>query len=241
MSIQPKLIYLARRRVDMTRSQFIARWRKHGALGMSRPRWVNIARYVHCDVLDAGTALVGISNDFDGVGLIWHRSPAARAAHRSDTSSQADMEADEQETFREPVVNCCLLAREVETFLVHEPGADAIKLFRFLRYDSFERGKMTEKRLVENRRALGGMRRCRNGWPIKHCVNFPLPPENEAQASWGLSCDLVEEFWFDTFTALAGFREHCDTDAGILAPAIGDVVSSVEIVSNEVVLHDTAN
>lgn len=68
--MQPKLIYLAQRRPDLSREGFVTLWRQHGALGMSRPRWKNIARYAHCDVLDAGADIPGISNDYDGVGLI---------------------------------------------------------------------------------------------------------------------------------------------------------------------------
>jgi hypothetical protein len=54
LAMQPKLIYLAQRRPDMSGS-----------------RWKNIARYAHC----------------------------------ADDSSQADMEFNEERTFREPVVN----------------------------------------------------------------------------------------------------------------------------------------
>lgn len=48
--MEPKLIYLARRNPVLTREGFTAKWRQHGALGMSMPQWGNIRRYVHCDV-----------------------------------------------------------------------------------------------------------------------------------------------------------------------------------------------
>jgi hypothetical protein len=83
--MEPKLIYLARRNPGLTRAGFTARWRQHGALGMSMPRWINIRRYVHCDVQQPGVP--GIDETYDGVGLIWHRSPEARARHRADNSS----------------------------------------------------------------------------------------------------------------------------------------------------------
>ena len=57
--LRPKLIYLARRNPALTREAFVPRWPRHGALGMSLPRWRNIWRYVHCDVLAEGDGLPG--------------------------------------------------------------------------------------------------------------------------------------------------------------------------------------
>lgn len=104
MNIEPKLIYLARRAPGLSRAAFIALWREHAALGMSRPRWRNIARYVHVD-LEPGCG-------YDAIGMIWHRSPEHRAAHLADGTSRGEMEADEAATFARPIAECCLVARE---------------------------------------------------------------------------------------------------------------------------------
>src|ERR1700728_4689988 len=109
---EPKLIYLAKRNPGLSRDDFLKRWRQHGALGMSLPRWKNISRYVHCDVLHPTTDAAVLNDEYDGVRLIWHHSAQARAAHLADTTSRSTMERDEFETFSQPIVNSCLLARE---------------------------------------------------------------------------------------------------------------------------------
>lgn len=232
--MQPKLIYLAQRRADMTRAQFVARWRRHAALGISRPRWINIARYVHCDVLDAGAALPGICDDYDGVGLIWHRSPEARAAHRADTSSQAEMEADELETFREPVVNCCLLAEQLEGEPCPAPESGTVKLFRFERFTAPLARADVLANVVEPRRDVIANLAEDRGRPLGYCTNLPLTAAVEGRTSWGLSADLVEEFWFEDLEPLAAFRECNPASRGrIKLPH-----RVIEIVTNEVALYE---
>lgn len=240
MTMQPKLIYLAQRRPDMTREQFIARWRQHGLLGMSKPRWANIARYVHCDVLDAGTEFPGISNDYDGVGLIWHKSQEARSAHRADVSSQREMEADERETFREPVVNFCLLAEEIETIYARELIENPVKLFRFLRCkDNPHRGGL-QREIIDRRPQLANLTRRDRGWPARHCVNASLRPQSEGRTAWRLDADCVEEFWFENLDTLAEFRRRCFSDPTLLSLGAYRKVSLIEIVTNEVMLHDVS-
>jgi hypothetical protein len=202
-ALQPKLVYLARRNPALSRAAFVARWRKHGALGMSRPRWRNIARYVHCDVLDPPAPTAAVDAGWDAIGLIWHRSIAARAAHLADTDSREQMERDELETFARPIVECCLLAREC---VLLAPGADtdatatatAIKLTRFLWAgdDPPALDQASDPAIAAARRAalaaLGAA-------PRGQVLDLPLPPERGA--SWGLDCTAVEEWWFEDLTA----------------------------------------
>lgn len=98
----PKIIYLAQRRLGLTPAAFVLRWRQHGALGMSQPRWINMARYLHCDVL-RDVDVPGASDEYDGVGEIWFRSEQHRLARNAQVASQSVMEADEAQTFRQPV------------------------------------------------------------------------------------------------------------------------------------------
>jgi hypothetical protein len=170
-SYQPKLIYLTRRHPSLSREGFRSRWRKHGSLGMSRPRWRNIARYVHCDLELPRPGMESLFGDHDGVGLIWHRSAEHRAAHRADAHSQSEMEADEAETFARPIGEVCLLARE-EIVRAPAPGA-SWKLLRFA---------ATSDAPPPLKDAAG------------HVRNHPLPPESGER--WGLDCAMVEEYWF---------------------------------------------
>jgi hypothetical protein len=168
---QPKLIYLIRRYPAFTRRDWTDRWRQHGALGMSLPRWKNVARYVHCDIVEPAPDQKAYLADHDGVGLIWHRSLAHREAHFADTSSQATMVADEAETFADPIADHCLSAREE---IVVAPGRDSrVKLMCFL-WDG------AAAALPE--RACG------------HVRNIPLPTDRPG--GWGLNCTQIEEFWF---------------------------------------------
>lgn len=168
---QPKLIYLTRRHPSLGRTEFTARWRRHGQLGMSRPRWKNIARYVHCDIDLPGPGLQDILGDYDGIGMIWHRSPTHRTAHLADATSKAEMEADEAETFAAPIGQVCVLVRE-EVEQSPEAGA-SWKLVRFSSSSDVTAKPAGCIGLVRNR---------------------PLEPE--AEDGWGLKCALIEEFWF---------------------------------------------
>lgn len=203
-ALQPKLVYLARRNPSLSRAAFVARWRQHGALGMSRPRWRNIARYVHCDVLDPPAPTTAVDTGWDAIGLIWHRSVAARAAHLADTDSRGQMERDELETFARPIVECCLVARECVLLAPPAPpadtdaGAGAIKLTRFLWAgdDPPALDQASHPAIAAARRAaLGAL----GAAPRGQVLDLPLPPERGAR--WGLDCAAIEEWWFDNVAA----------------------------------------
>ncbi len=171
MPVQPKLIYLTRRASSLTREAFTARWRQHATLGMSLPRWRNIARYVHCDLIMPGADEHDLLSDHDGIGIIWHRSPAHRAAHLADSGSRAAMEADERATFRRPIVEVCAVTAETILLPVDDPGA--WKLSRFA-------ASGQEVKTPEDARG--------------HVCNLPLAPERKE--GWGLSCARIDELWF---------------------------------------------
>ena len=178
---QPKLIYLARRPPGLDRAEFTSRWRQHGALGMSMPRWRNIARYLHCDV-DPATP------SHDGVGMIWHRSVEARHAHIADRSSRGAMESDEQATFAEPIVQCCLLTRERVLLAPPPPTDAACKLVRVI-------SELADGHCVG---ALAGLADA-GLQPLGLVNNLPLPPDQVE--AWGIRCKQVEEWWFGSRTS----------------------------------------
>lgn len=172
-SFQPKLIYLARRHPSLDRQTFTRRWRQHAQLGMSRPRWINIARYVHCDIELPRPEERGFLGDQDGIGMIWHKSPEHRAAHIADKSSRLQMESDEAATFATPITKVCLLARE-EIRLAPDAGA-LIKLTCF---------SQRSQPLARPSQAVG------------HVLNHALTADQPGGA--GLGSRLVEEFWFES-------------------------------------------
>lgn len=225
--MEPKLIYLARRNPALTRADFTARWRQHGALGMSMPRWVNIRRYAHCDVQQFGVD--GVSEDYDGVGLIWHRSAEARARHRGDNSSQGQMVEDEALTFAEPVYNSCLLAEES---VLRSRGVGPVKLIHFIDRSKAITGDAFA--LAWRRQYAPAMlQETASGDVLRYVQNHVLPPERPG--GWGLRSDCVDEFWFESREkAVAAF-----VAINALGKIEGELVSrSIWVATNEVILHD---
>lgn len=227
--MKPKLIYLTARHPGLSRSAFVDRWRQHAALGMSRPRWINIERYVHCDVLTPSEPFLGISDHYDGIGMLWHRSRAHRQAHLADTTSRGEMEADEAMTFATPINDCCLLVEEREIFSSGVTDASTIKLFRFARLADDTPMSALHHLIMTARTAVAR----NSARPLRHCVDLPIDPQTEGRAKWGLPCSVVEEFWFEDQDHLREFY-----DAFIGESALPGESKAITIVTNEIVLHN---
>lgn len=207
---EPKLIYLTRRHPALSRADFRARWRRHGALGMSRPRWQNIAQYMHCDVVD--------DSGYDGIGLIWHRSPAHRAAHLADAASRTDMEHDELETFAQPIVNDCLLAQE---HVLQEPStalATALRLFLLFKSIPSDATTALAAAARRARRLQAAALQARG-----QLLNLTLPPERPPH--WGLRFAQIEEWRFDDLAT-----------AQAASATLGDQ-STLAVITSEVPLY----
>lgn len=225
MTIHPKLLYLARRNPALTREQFTPRWRQHGALGMSMPRWKNIWRYAHCDVV---ADLSGDPQGYDGVGIVWHKSPETRRAHREDSSSQGAMEADEVETFDQLVGNFCVLLQERE--VMNDSGQAPFKLMRF----GQRHAAITHDRMVEEfspayaaalLKAAGVEARVR-----AYVQNHAMP--SESGRPWGLRYDFIDELWFDSVDD----ARAAELAARQVAPSFVRETLRV-VLTNEVVLY----
>ncbi len=220
--IRPKLIYLARRNPSLDPDGFVRRWRRHGALGMSMPRWKNIWRYVHNDVA-RGPTITGVSDAYDGVGIVWHRSPEARRAHREDRGSQGAMERDELETFAELVGRFCALYEET---VLHPPRAGArIKLVRFLRFGPEEQPDAFIRQASEILDVIA-----MGAGNLGQVRNIRMPPE---VAPWGLPFDMVEELWFDDLATAAHAQARRLAHNGLDAL----IAEEVTVITNEVVLY----
>jgi hypothetical protein len=107
----PKLIYFARRHPRLDADAFKARWRQHGRLGMSLPRWRNVSHYAQCDRIEPGGD--GALASCDGVAVVVFRDEAARLAHAADPDGRLTR-ADEAETFARPVRDCAVLTECAE-------------------------------------------------------------------------------------------------------------------------------
>jgi len=232
--LQPKLIYVARRNPAMTRAQFTPRWRQHGALGMSMPRWKNIARYVHCDAIEPPRATAVLDTVADGVGIVWHRSEAARAAHIADTSSRAAMERDELETFAEPVVAFCCVTLENVMLATRDPAA-RFKITRLAGLRDSQHGPDLAQFRVRTASALLARLQAAGVALRAHVVSAPM--ERPGGGRWGLDVDCVEEFWFDTVDAAVTGAEQLAADAVSEVELGAPPTDSRLILTNEVVLY----
>jgi hypothetical protein len=222
MTDRPKLIYLARRHPALSRVDFPARWRRHGRLGMSLPRWRNIWRYTQCDALPWTSAPLRVAAECDGVGLVWYRSAQARAQHVDD-ADRAIMAQDELETFDRPVRAASFLAREI---VLEPPRFDGITVFCLLFPHSnapldatlsFVAGQRSERL----HRALRGV-----DSPAGYTLN--LPYDNGAGGiTSGLGCIAIDEISIDS---LASAEQLSSSLAGALDADRSLGIERIEVV-----------
>lgn len=122
MGEQVKLIYFAPRPAGRSLADFRARWRQHGALGMSQPLWRHMTLYKQLDALEpsesglGGAGLAATAEDeWGGVGQIWVRSEQALGELFEDPS-RAAMPPDEVETFGRELGASIMQTREQVVF-----------------------------------------------------------------------------------------------------------------------------
>ena len=137
---RPKLIYIAQRHPRYGHDAFIERWRQHAALGMSQPRWRNVARYLHCDRVEGLPSSLP-SLECDGVAIVVYRSVEARDAHVADETARRIMKEDELDTFAQPVAYTSMLVREA---VEREGSLDGFRLFLF-RSRAGDRGQLLDR------------------------------------------------------------------------------------------------
>lgn len=225
----PKRIYLAIRHPQWTPETFPPRWRKHGALAMSLPRWRNILRYSHCDRVPCTHPAVGASAECDGVGLIWYRSEALRRVHVGDASGNTMVE-DEKLVFARFIFESDLFT--VEHVLRDGPIA-GVKVVRCLKRapglsrEAFVERWMRHGALLLSAEGMAGAVR-------RYVQNrtFPAPDGKP----WAQDYDGVEEVWFDDLAALEA--AHAAAESGLAADRAGFVGDSLTLVTNELRLHD---
>ncbi|MGE4220784.1 MAG: EthD family reductase [Alphaproteobacteria bacterium] len=231
--LRPKRIYMAIRRPGLTREQFAPRWRQHGTLAMSLPRWTNVARYGHCDVVPCDDPAVGASDEYDGIGLIWFRSPETRRGHFADAGART-MGRDEEEVFGVAIKNADLFAAER---LLRDGPSGGVKKVSFLT----RKAGMSREDFLRHWRddhaplllETPGLRE-----PIlRYAQNDPLPPDRPGETRWPLDYDGVEEVWYADLAALRAAHAHPAFRAvrEDRARFVGD---ALVMLTNELILHD---
>ncbi len=225
----PKRIYLAIRHPQWTPETFPPRWRKHGALAMSLPRWRNILRYSHCDRVPCDNPAVGASDECDGIGLLWYRSEALRRAHVSDASGNTMVE-DEKLVFARFINESDLFAVE---HVLRDGPISGVKVVRCMkrapgmtREAFFERWVRHGATLLSADGMAGAVQR--------YVQNRTFPPPGGK--SWSQDYDGVEEIWFADLAALEAAHEAAG--ARLAEDRAGFVAESLTLVTDELRLHD---
>lgn len=193
----PKLIYLARQRPRTSIDEFVRRWRRHGALGMSMDFWANTARYAQCTVRAELRPGGGVrASDWSGFGMVWDR-PGPRRSFPSDLTARTAMLDDERETFADAVAACQLRAFE-RPRTADSPGAEpavAAQLVRVLDFPALTGTAALSTAWEDHARGLAA----RHPEIVRHCldvVSEPAPPGGP------LDCVALDEVGFASWSAL---------------------------------------
>jgi hypothetical protein len=180
--MEPKQIYITKRAPEYTQEQWGARWRRHGSFVRSLPLWAQIRRYEQCRVVGAQAAeaaqFEGLSHAYDGVGMVWFRSPDAVRAALEDPTVGSVFD-DEKDVFNDPIADTSLFTREV---VLRDTGATTIKLVTFLR----RRRGLTREEFSEI-------------WEQQHGELFLSVPEIDAHVT-----KYVQNHVTDDFTGVLG-------------------------------------
>lgn len=124
-----KLIYLAKRKPGFTVDEFVCRWRRHGALGMSLPLWRFALGYVQAEPLRPAP-IAGASDAFDAVACYMVSDDMFTAMGEADMPGAQQMAADELETFAGPIPQVSLWVQEEQLRAGELGGITAFLFFR---------------------------------------------------------------------------------------------------------------
>jgi hypothetical protein len=176
-TMEPKQIYITKRASDYTREQWGARWRRHGSFVRSLPLWAQIRHYEQCRVLGPSAAeaaqFEGLTDAYDGVGMVWFRSPDAVGAALED-STVGSVFDDERDVFNDPIADTSLFTREV---VFRDTGTTTVKLVGFLR----RRRGLTRAEFSEI-------------WEHQHGPLFLSVPEIDAHVTKYVQNHVTDEF-----------------------------------------------
>jgi len=106
-----KLIYLARRKPGFTVDEFVRRWRRHGALGMSQPLWRFALGYVQAEPIRPAP-IPGASEDSDAIACYMVSDDMFTGMTEDDIPGAMAMAEDELQTFSGPIPEVSLWVNE---------------------------------------------------------------------------------------------------------------------------------
>ena len=102
MPVVWKRAYLVRRNPRLSAAEFPLRWKQHSELGMTFPDVVRRnQRLAYCLVDHAAGERIGADRDYDGIGMLWLRSPELLDAPSADPTAVPTMRADELKVFHQ--------------------------------------------------------------------------------------------------------------------------------------------
>ncbi len=131
MSATWKRAYLVRRNPRLTAAEFPGRWRQHSDLGGTFPEVrARNRKLVYCLVDHVAGQRIGADRTFDGVGLLWLRSPEMLDAPISDPTAIPTMRADELKVFHQQAFASSVM---LEEHVLAEAGAPSVALLTFVR------------------------------------------------------------------------------------------------------------
>lgn len=131
MSVIWKRAYLIRRNPSLTAAEFPARWRQHSDLGGTFPEIrMRNRKLNYCLVDHAAGERIGADRTFDGVGLLWLRSPEMLDTPIADKTAIPTMRADELKVFHQPAFASSVM---LEEHVLAETGAPPVALLTFVR------------------------------------------------------------------------------------------------------------
>jgi hypothetical protein len=121
-------MYLTKRKPGFTRDAFTARWRRHGALGISLSFWRHSLLYVQAEPIRP-VPIPGASDDYDAIAYIVTKDEAfTEEATAQDKIGAETMLKDELETFAGPIPPVIMWLKE-EILKKGEPGGVTAFLF----------------------------------------------------------------------------------------------------------------
>jgi hypothetical protein len=106
-----KLIYLAQKKTGFSRDAFLARWRRHGALGMAQPMWRHAIAYIQAEPTQPAL-IQGLSEDYDAIATFCLGDNMFADLGADDAEGAQIMAADELETFATPIPEVSLWVTE---------------------------------------------------------------------------------------------------------------------------------
>jgi len=224
-----KFLYMIQKNPRLTQP-WPARWRTHGALGMTRPLWAAIRRYAQHDPIPGWFHDSRAQHSYDGVGMMHYND--VPPAYFSDDQGVALHRADERRIFTDIVPNCGLMLEET----VLKKGTAPFKVFSLVRCSGDAMEAKDEKAWHDYGRTLLA---ADIGKAIR-ALSLSIVLKHEYTQSSRIKCHGLGEFSFDDLedaAALFASSEYREIFEGRTSPFVDEKL----IGTRENVFYDLDN